>query len=365
MKLIPAHIRIMMRIGPGLMMAMLLLAACRKDPALESEAPFASPTPLTLELPAWTLNIQHPMMLPADNPLTVEGVQLGRRLFYEKALSDNYSLSCASCHQQAHAFSDPQRFSLGTDGSEGRRQSMPIQNTLWDHAFFWDGRAASLEEQALGPVVNHVEMRNTWPVVEDRLRWLPGYAALFTRAFGSPGIDSMRVVKAIAQFERTLLSFDSPFDRFFYEGQPYAMSQAQLRGMDVFFGEGQCDLCHRPPLFQDHDLRNIGLPPGPDQGLAEITGLVGDRGRFKVNSLRNIALTAPYMHDGRYATLEEVIDFYADSVNINEPNLDNHMWPWTGGQIDLDAQERADLKDFMEALTDQRFVTNPAFSDPN
>lgn len=347
------------------LVALLALGACRKDPAIERADAFTGPTPLALEIPAWALNQPHPLQIPATNPLTVEGVALGRKLFYEKALSDNYSLSCGSCHRQEFAFSDPRRFSLGTDGSVGRRQSMPIQNMLWDHAFFWDGRAASLEEQAFGPVANHLEMRNAWPVVEERLRRLPEYPLLFARAFGSPGIDSVRVVKAIAQFERTLLSFDSPFDRYYYGGDAGAMTDAQVRGMDLFFGEAQCVLCHMAPLFQDHDFRNIGLPPGPDQGRAEITGVTSDRGRFKVNSVRNIALTAPYMHDGRFATLEEVIDFYADSVVLSTPNLDNHMWPWTGGQIDLDAQERADLKAFMEALTDQRFVTNPAFSDPN
>ena len=346
------------------LVALLAIVACRKDPAVEQSDVFTGPTPLALELPPWALNQPHPMNLPADNPLTVEGVALGRKLFYEKALSDNYSLSCGSCHQQEFAFSDPRRFSLGTDGSIGRRQSMPVQNMLWDHFFFWDGRAASLEEQAFGPVVNHLEMRNSWPVVEERLRRLPDYPELFAHAFGSSDIDSTRVVKAIAQFERTLLSFDSPFDRYSYSGDATAMTDAQVRGKDLFFGEAQCDLCHMAPLFQDHDLRNIGMAPGPDQGLAEITGLVNDRGRFKVNSLRNIAVTAPYMHDGRFATLEEVIDFYADSVNINEPNLDNHMWPWTGGQIDLDAQERADLKAFLEALTDERFLNDPAFSDP-
>lgn len=343
----------------------LLATACRKDPALESPEASTGPTPLDLAIPAWALAQPHPINLPISNPLTVEGVALGRRLFYEKALSDNYTLSCASCHQQEHAFSDPRRFSPGTDGSMGTRNSMPIQNMAWDHFFFWDGRAASLEAQALAPVTNHREMRNTWPVVEERLRRLPDYPELFRRAFGTPDIDSMRVVQAIAQFERTLLSFDSPFDRYFYGGDSSALTPAQRRGWELFTGEAQCDLCHMPPLFQDHALRNVGLPPGPDGGLAEVSGLTQDRGRFKVNSLRNISLTAPYMHDGRYATLEEVVRFYADSVVLSTPNLDNHMWPWTGGQIDLDEQDRADLVAFMHALTDQRFVTDPAFSDPH
>lgn len=351
-----------MRRLPLLLLAINALLACRRDPAVTDRG--QGPTPLALAIPAWALNQPHPLQLPADNPLTVEGVELGRRLFHEKALSASYTISCASCHRQEHAFSDPRRFSAGDDGAVGRRQAMPIQNMLWDHAFFWDGRAASLEEQAFAPVVNPAEMRNAWPVVVERLQRLPGYPALFARAFGSPGIDSLRVVKAIAQFERTLLSFDSPFDRYYYGGDASALTPAQLRGMDLFFGEAHCDQCHMPPLFQDHDFRNIGLPRAGDLGLAEITGRASDRGRFKVNSLRNIALTAPYMHDGRFATLEEVIGFYADSVDLADPNLDGHMWPWTSGLIDLDPQERADLKAFLEALTDQRFLTDPVFGPP-
>ncbi|MFN3876677.1 MAG: cytochrome c peroxidase, partial [Flavobacteriales bacterium] len=247
----------MLRLPLLLLAITALLAACRRDPALTGQGPSA--TPLALPIPPWALNQPHPLNLPAGNPLTVEGVELGRRLFHEKALSANYSISCASCHRQEHAFSDPRRFSLGADGTPGARQSMPIQNMLWDHAFFWDGRAASLEEQALAPVVSHAEMQNTWPVAVERLKRLPHYPGLFHRAFGTPGIDSMRVVMAIAQFERTLLSFDSPFDRYYYGGDPGALSDAQVRGMDLFFGEARCGDCHMLPLFQDHDFRNIGL----------------------------------------------------------------------------------------------------------
>ena len=146
-------------------LSLLVLNACRKDPALPIEEVQTGTTPLALEIPLWALNQPLPLNLPADNPLTLEGVALGRKLFYEKALSDNYSMSCGSCHQQQFAFTDPRRFSLGTDGSEGRRNSMSVQNMLWDHFFFRDGRSGRFEQQALGPVVNHVELRNTLLVV--------------------------------------------------------------------------------------------------------------------------------------------------------------------------------------------------------
>ncbi|MBK8499503.1 MAG: c-type cytochrome [Flavobacteriales bacterium] len=340
--------------------------ACRKDEVILQEAASSGPTPLQLNVPAWAMAQIHPIYLPADNPLTVEGVALGRKLFYEEALSDDYTMSCASCHQQAHAFSDPRRFSPGTDGSLGRRNSMPVQNMLWDHFFFWDGRVGTLEEQAFKPVTNPVEMRNSWPVVEQRLRLLPDYPELFRRAFGTSAIDSVRIVRAIAQFERTLLSFESRFDRFYFGGDSSALDAQEKRGRNLFFNEAQCSQCHMLPNFQDHAFRNIGLAASPlDAGRAEVTGLSADREKFKVNSLRNIELTAPYMHDGRFATLEDVVRFYADSVVLSTPNLDNHMGAWTSGAMDLDEQERADLVAFLLTLTDPSFVTNPAFSDPD
>lgn len=345
--------------------ALLALGACRKDPASDTPE-VAGPTPFQLDIPDWALAQAQPMHIPASNPMTVEGVALGRKLFYEEALSDDYSMSCASCHQQAHAFTDPRRFSEGTNGALGGRNSMAVQNPLWSHVFFWDGRAASLEMQAFAPVTNPVEMRNTWPVVEQRLRMLPEYPELFRRAFGTDRIDSVRVVMAIAQFERTFLSFNSRFDRYHFGGDSSALNEQEERGRVLFFNDAQCSQCHALPLFEDHALRNIGLDfSPPDGGLAEVTGLANDRGKFKVNSLRNIELTAPYMHDGRFATLEQVMRFYADSVVLNAPNLDIHMGAWTSGVMDLDEQDQADLVAFMRTLTDQGFVTNPALSDPD
>jgi len=304
--------------------------------------------------------------LPYDNLLTEEGVALGRKLFYETALSDDFSMSCATCHKQENAFSDPRRFSVGTDGSVGTRNSMPVMNMAWEHFHFWDARAFTLELQAFAPVTNPIEMRNTWPNVVARLQAHAEYPELFRKAFGTTIIDSMRVAFALAQFERILLSFDSPFDRYHYGGDMAALTEQQLRGKEIFFHEGRCVGCHMLPVFTDHVMRNIGLDSvGGDPGLGGWSGVALQRGKFRTPGLRNIAASAPYMHDGRHATLEEVMDFYAEDVAASVPNLDVHMLPFVNGEIDLDAQDRADLVAFMHALTDPRFLTNPAFSDPH
>lgn len=349
---------------PLLLLAVICtLAACRKDPTLPDEGPVG--TPLALEFPVWAQD-QFPLNIPVDNPLTVEGVALGRRLFYEKALSDDFSMSCASCHQQEHAFSDPRQFSIGTDGSVGRRNSMAVQDLAWDHAFFWDGRASSLEDQAFRPVRDLAEMRNTWPVVVERLQAHAAYPGLFKAAFGTEQIDSVLVVKAIAQFERTLLTFNSPFDRFEHMGDSSALTEQQIRGKDLFFGDAQCWQCHSGPRFNLHGFQNIGLENlNGDAGRMEVTGLRDDNRHFKSVTLRNVAVTGPYMHDGRFATLEEVVNFYAEDVNLEDPTLDTHMLGWTLGLVDLDASERADLVAFLQALTDEEFLANPSFSDPN
>lgn len=345
--------------------ALVALVACRKDPTLE-EPLTTGPTPLVLQIPTYITDSGHYPHVVPNNPLTVEGVALGRLLFHEKALSDDYSLSCASCHLQENAFSDPRRFSIGTNGATGHRQAMAVVNLAFDHFLFWDGRVETLEEQAARPVIDPAEMRNTWPTVVARLQALPAYAPLFEKAFGSPGIDSARVGMAIAQFERTLLSFDSRYDRYTYGGDMGAMTEQELRGQDVFFRRGHCVDCHRAPLFADHAMRNNGLDSVfTDLGMGAVTGVTAHNGRFKVPTLRNIGVTAPYMHDGRFNTLEEVVDFYADDVHTNTPFLDNHMEPWLAGQVNLSAQDRADLVAFLHTLTDQSFLTNPTFSDPH
>lgn len=346
---------------------MFTLYACQRDAEQAQPAgeEWNGPTPYQLSFPEWATDASHVLMMPADNPLTEEGVALGRKLFYEKALSNDYSMSCATCHQQEFAFSDPRVVSLGTDGSPGRRNSMAIVNPAWDQFFFWDGRAPSLEMQAFGPVANPVEMHNTWPEVVDRLAADPVYPLLFEHAFGSPGVDSMRVVKAIAQFERTFISFNSRFDRFEYGGDSTALTAQEQAGRNLFFDGAHCNICHTAPFFSDNRMFNIGSTVGfGDLGQEEATGQHSDFGKFKNTTLRNIEVTAPYMHDGRFATLEEVVDFYADSI-VSSPGLDNHMFPFLNGGTPLDAADRAALVAFMKTLTDTEFLNNPAYSDPN
>jgi len=344
-------------------LVIMVFHSCRRDVDI-APSPQAT-TPYDLRIPEWVTAGGHVPYLPPDNPLTVESVELGRMLFYEKALSNNFTLSCGSCHLQANAFTDPRPFSVGTDGSVGTRNAMAIVNMAWDNAFFWDGRSTSLERQALLPVVDHAEMRNTWPVVVQRLQTDERYPKRFLQVFGTSTIDSMLVVRAIAQFERTLLSFSSRFDRFEYGGDSLALTPQEIRGKELFFRGAHCADCHMGPMLSDHSLRNNGLDlVHSDLGLGGVTGIASQNGRFKTPTLRNIAVTAPYMHDSRFATLEEVVDFYADDVQLDSPFLDNHMFPWMAGQVSLSEQDRRDLVAFLRSLTDHSFLTNPAFADP-
>ncbi len=354
----------MLRPALLVLLTLLAFAACRKDEVMPTSGG-SGPTPTTVALPSWVLDSIGPMPMPADNPLTVEGIALGRKLFHEKALSDNYTQSCASCHLQAHGFSDPLPFSVGTNGATGTRNAMAIINLGWDPRLFWDGRRNSLELQAHDPVTNPIEMRNTWPTVVARLQAMAEYPPLFQAAFGTSTIDSTLVTKAIAQFERTLVSFNARYDRFHFLGDSSAFTPAEMHGRDLFMRDGHCVDCHTEERLTDGAMRNNGLDVvSADPGFGAVTGLPSHQGRFKVPTLRNIAATAPYMHDSRFQTLEEVVAFYALNVHTNAQNLDAHMAPWVNGQIDLDAQEQADLVAFLHTFTDSTFLTDPAFGQP-
>lgn len=341
--------------------------ACRKETS-PNDTPgggTGGQTPYTLQLPTWVDSLEGPQHESPGNPNTVQGIALGRRLFYDPLLSNDYSESCSTCHQQANGFSDPQAFSTGTNGAIGTRNAMAIINLGWDDRFFWDGRRYSLERQAHDPVTNPIEMRNTWPEVVLRLQSHPDYPALFEAAFGTATIDSLKVTDAIAQFERTLISFDSRFDRFLYLGDSTALNASEQHGLDIFMRDGHCVDCHTEPLLSGHGLRNNGLElTYVDSGWGALTGNQNDIGRFKVPGLRNIAHTAPYMHDSRFNTLAEVVSFYAHDVHVENPNLDAHMDPWRFGEVVLTPQDEADLVAFLEALSDPAFLSNPAFGHP-
>ncbi len=343
-----------------------LLLACNKkeEVPVKNETPVFNPTPHTISYPSWVKIYSGQMPEPADNATTVEGVSLGRKLFYDKKLSDDMSMSCASCHKIENAFSDPRAFSTGTNGAFGDRNAMAVINMGWSTKFFWDGRRPSLELQAHDPVTNAVEMRNTWPVVVSRLQADPVYPGLFFKAFGKTIIDSNMVTKAIAQFERTLVSFNSRFDKFYFEGDTSVLSDQEKRGKDLFFGKADCNHCHSDAMLTDHAFRNNGLDATlTDIGLGKVTGQSTDNGKFKVPTLRNIALTFPYMHDSRFITLEQVVDFYDHQVKTGSPNLDVNMDQIKNG-LNLTAQEKLDLVAFLKTFTDSSFITNAAFMQP-
>lgn len=361
----------------------ILLAACQKDDNSDKiidNSNCNGPTAYTLSLEPHFVYI-NPPSIPVDNPLTVEGIELGKRLFFEKKLSKNNELSCSSCHIPEYAFNDKDKsFSTGVNGLIGERNAMPLFNlafniTFQDHGSFnWDGSANSIEEQAFIPVSHPLEMQESWPNVVSKLQNDPTYPPLFEAAFLTPVIDSVSVVKALAQFERTLISGNSTMDNeikkeygFDYTGP--TLNGQERRGYEIYSNnsKGDCTHCHGDipnPLFTDLEFHNNGLDLNPDSGLALVTKKASDVGKFKTPSLRNLVFTAPFMHDGRFATIEEVVNFYSDSVNANSTNIDGLMFDRGSHVANLNIQEKADLVAFLRAITDSSFVQNPNFRKP-
>lgn len=317
-----------------------------------------------MQLPDFVITYYGRMPVPPDNPTTEEGVALGRKLFYDSRLSRNNTMNCGTCHRQGHGFSDFRQFSIGLDNQTGLRNAPGLANVGFVSQLFWDGRAHSLEQQARDPITNPIEMDSKWDTIVTRLNTDSLYPALFYKAFGSSLIDSIHILKAIAQFERTFISFNSRYDAFYFEGNIDTFTQKELKGLDIFMGKGFCNHCHSDVLLTDNFFRNNGLDAKPDSGLAKITHKKEDIGKFKVPSLRNIAVTAPYMHDGRFATLRDVVDFYSDSVHPSSPNIDAHMEPFGYG-LHLTEEEKNDLIAFLKTLTDSSFLKNPAYTRPD
>jgi cytochrome c peroxidase len=297
-----------------------------------------------------------PVPIPADNPPTDETIKLGRRLYYDKILSVDNTVSCATCHHPDYGFSDGKPVSEGVQKKTGTRNSPTVFNSAYFAVQFWDGRAPSLEKQAEGPVQNPVEMAHTLAGVEKKLMADPSYRDQFAKAFGPGPITYDMVEKAIASFERTVVSGNAPFDRWKFGGDEKAVSNSVKRGFIVFTSpqKGNCAACHLVDkdhaLFTDNRFHNIGVGvengQPTDLGRYAVTKNDADRGAFKTPSLRNIALTAPYMHDGNLKTLKDVIDYYIGGANSN-PQLDKNI-----RVLDfLTGQERADLLAFLESLT--------------
>ena len=305
-------------------------------------------------------------IIPSNNPLTKEGIALGKKLFFETILSGDETQSCASCHNPKKAFTDNKQFSEGIKGDLGTRNAMPLFNLAWNfnERFAWDGKEFGLENQALEPVTNPIEMHSSWKTVVEKLENNSDYPSLFEQAFGSSKIDATLVTKAIAQFERTLISGNSKFDQYL-QGKATLTIEEQ-NGFNVFMDEakGDCFHCHgsnNNPLWTDNKFHNNGLDTNfTDLGFGNVTGDPADNGKFKSPSIRNLMFTAPYMHDGRFATLEEVINHYSEGLKKSS-TIDPLMKEVNQGGVHLSTQDKADLKAFLVALTDYDFIRNPAF----
>ena len=285
-----------------------------------------------------------PLKHPDDNPPTEAKIELGKQLYFDPRLSRDKDISCASCHDPARGWGNGDQFAKGFGGKFGNRNSPTIINSAYNRFQFWDGRAGTLEEQALGPMQNPIEMNMSLPEIVDRLNEVEGYRRQFQEVFGSEEITEERIAQAIAAYERTILSGDAPYDRF-KAGDKSALSEAAQRGMALFFGKAQCSSCHGGPNFTDNAFHNLGVgmsAGSPDVGREEISKLGGDRGSFKTPTLREIARTAPYMHDGSMKTLEEVIEHY-DRGGQQNPWLDEAVFP-----LKLSDQEKQDLVTFLK-----------------
>jgi cytochrome c peroxidase len=316
---------------------------------------------------------------PSNNVTTDPGATLGRVLFYDKRLSTNQTIACASCHQQQHGFSDPRPFSTGFNGGLTGRNSMGLTQARYyprGH-FFWDERANTLEDQVLQPIQNAVEMGMTLPALVTRLGAEPYYTNLFAQNFGTPEVTSDRISRALAQFVRSIISTRSKYDRGLPVGFTNFTAQ-EILGRQIFLGQtgnATCAACHGTDNFVPNNIFNNGLEfPYVDLGVGGITGQPQDQGVFKVPSLRNIELTAPYMHDGRFATLDQVVEFYNSGV-VDNPNLPPPLrlppppgappgMPGPVRRLNLSGDQKAALVAFLKTLTDTNVTTDVKFSDP-
>jgi cytochrome c peroxidase len=284
---------------------------------------------------------------PKDNPPTREKIDLGRQLFFDRRLSGDESISCASCHKPEHAFGDNVAISRGIGGQRGTRSTPTLINAAFQPYQFWDGRASSLEDQALLPMENPVEMGSSIPIIVDRLNQLPQYRDAFRQVFDAP-VTRANLAQALASFERTILAGDSAYDRY-AAGNPAAMSPKATEGMKLFEGKAHCRLCHQGSNFSDGLFHNLGVGWNgnsfADEGRRAVTGIVKDRGAFKTPTLRQIDQTAPYMHDGSLASLEAVVDFY-DRGGKPNPHLDPLIQP-----VRLTLQEKKALIEFLRSLS--------------
>ena len=313
--------------------------------------------------------------LPADNPLTVQGVELGRMLFYDPILSKDGSQSCADCHRQPDGFSDSLKFSLGVEGLPGKRQAMPVFNMAWhSNEFFWDGRAHLLRDQSLLPIQDPLEMNETLDNAVAKLSAVQEYLDQFSRTFGSDEITPHKMSLAMEQFMLSIVSNNSKYDK--YIAGEIQLTDSEERGRILFETEynpffpdqsgADCVHCHGGANFENDQYMNNGLDTDAnmtDIGREEVTLDSNDRGKFKVPSLRNVAVTAPYMHDGRFQTLEEVVNHYNEGIQ-ESATADQTVLNTKDTGLFLTDQDKEDLVNFLKTLTDETFLTNEAYKSP-
>lgn len=356
------------------MFCVLLLVNCAKE--IEKLKLVAAPDePYQLDIPVQLPNYT----IPEDNPITKNGVELGRNLFYEKKLSVDNTISCGSCHVQSKGFADGQKVSIGVRNQTGKRSAMALANLIFlPKNFFWDGRSTGLEHQIIFPITDPLEMDEKIENVITKLNADKKYKQLFLNAYQTEEITQDKILKALAQFERTILSTNSKYDQYL-QGK-YILTASEERGKKLFYQHpdgnvpntprgGNCGDCHSGSLQTDNLLHNNGLDDTfTDLGKEQFTGLASDRAKFRTPSLRNIELTAPYMHDGRFATLEEVLDQYNDHVKYTQytdPLMRASNFSGTLPQeLGLLPSEKKDIINFLKTLTDTEFITNPKFAQP-
>lgn len=325
--------------GAPLLSVAMLLGSLEAADTPELKAP---PTAAAIKIP---LGLQ-PIPWPKDNPYSPAKWELGRALYFDTRLSADNTVSCATCHHPKLAFTDRQPNSSGIRGQRGDRSAPTVINRAYSMAQFWDGRAGSLEDQAIGPMANPIEMGHTHDAIVVFLKDSPGYKKMFADAFGSEEITIARAGMAIATFERTVLSGNSAYDKY-KAGNKKALTPEQVRGMDVYFNKAKCDQCHEGINFTLNSYHNLGVgmdKANPDVGRYKVTQRPEDWGAFKTPTLRDISKTAPYMHDGSLKTLEEVVEYY-DKGGTPNKNLDERMV-----KLNLTAQDKSDLVAFLRAL---------------
>lgn len=353
---------------PFFLISALLVIACNKDEPIEIIP--IDETPYVLEygaLPAPSL--------PSDNNMTVQGVKLGKLLFYETMLSKDGSQSCASCHRQPDGFSDTLRFSLGVEGLPGKRQAMPIFNMAWHtNEFFWDGRAHLLRDQSLKPIQDPLEMNETLDNVVAKLSDSKMYRDQFSRTFGSEEITPHKMSLAMEQFMLSIVSHNSKYDNYLAGAEQ--LTDSEERGRILFETEynpffpdqsgADCAHCHGGANFENDDYKNNGLDTDAeilDIGREEVTGDANDKAKFKVPSLRNVAVSPPYMHDGRFQTLEEVIDHYNEGIQESS-TVDQTVLNTKATGLMLTEQDKEDLINFLKTLTDYEYLNNEEYKSP-